>query len=85
MLGRLLSLDLRAREVVTPIVHPGFMRTEMTKAVGFDKFWDDGGVVPLDEAAASLIQWTSQLDMAKSGTTPAVLGDGLPTPLRLPW
>lgn len=22
---------------------PGFMRTEMTKGVGFDKFWDDGG------------------------------------------
>ncbi|KAL8387190.1 hypothetical protein RB595_010093 [Gaeumannomyces hyphopodioides] len=43
MVGRLLSLDLRDREVVVSIVHPGFMRTEMTKGVGFDKFWDDGG------------------------------------------
>ena len=25
------------------LMQPGFMRTEMTKGVGFDKFWDDGG------------------------------------------
>ena len=25
------------------IEQPGFMRTEMTRGVGFDKFWDDGG------------------------------------------
>lgn len=43
MTGRLLSLDLREAGVVVSIVHPGFMRTEMTKGVGFDKFWDDGG------------------------------------------
>jgi len=38
-----LSLDLKDQGVVVGIVHPGFMRTEMTKGVGFDKFWDDGG------------------------------------------
>lgn len=43
MTGRLLSLDMREAGVVVSIVHPGFMRTEMTKGVGFDKFWDDGG------------------------------------------
>lgn len=43
MTGKLLSLDLRDAGVVVSIVHPGFMRTEMTKGVGFDKFWDDGG------------------------------------------
>lgn len=43
MAGRLLSLDLKDAGVVVSIVHPGFMRTEMTKGVGFDKFWDDGG------------------------------------------
>lgn len=43
MAGRLLSLDLKGAGVVVSIVHPGFMRTEMTKGVGFDKFWDDGG------------------------------------------
>lgn len=43
MVGKLLSLDLKEKEIAVGIVHPGFMRTEMTKGVGFDKFWDDGG------------------------------------------
>lgn len=43
MVGKLLSLDLKEHGVVVSIVHPGFMRTEMTKGVGFDKYWDDGG------------------------------------------
>jgi NAD(P)-dependent dehydrogenase (short-subunit alcohol dehydrogenase family) len=43
MLGKLLSLDLKEKGVVVSIVHPGFMRTEMTAGVGFDKYWEDGG------------------------------------------
>lgn len=43
MMGKLLSLDLKDKGIVVCNVHPGFMRTEMTKGVGFDKFWDDGG------------------------------------------
>lgn len=43
MVGKLLSLDLKDKGIVISIVHPGFMRTEMTKGVGFDKYWDDGG------------------------------------------
>ncbi|KAL0937371.1 short chain dehydrogenase reductase family superfamily [Colletotrichum truncatum] len=43
MVGKLLSLDLKDKGVIVSIVHPGFMRTEMTKGVGFDKHWDDGG------------------------------------------
>lgn len=43
MVGKLLSLDLKEKGVVVSVVHPGFMRTEMTRGVGFDKFWDDGG------------------------------------------
>jgi NAD(P)-dependent dehydrogenase (short-subunit alcohol dehydrogenase family) len=43
MVGKLLSLDLKDEGVIVSIVHPGFMRTEMTRGVGFDKFWDDGG------------------------------------------
>lgn len=67
MVGKLLSLDLKEKEVIISIVHPGFMRTEMTAGVGFDKFWDDGGAVHPDEAATSLIEWTKKLDMSKSG------------------
>lgn len=43
MVGRLLSLDLKDKGVAVGLVHPGFMRTEMTKSVGFDKYWDAGG------------------------------------------
>lgn len=43
MVGKLLSLDLKDKGIVISIVHPGFMRTEMTKGVGFDQFWDSGG------------------------------------------
>ncbi|KAH7175513.1 hypothetical protein EDB81DRAFT_770123 [Dactylonectria macrodidyma] len=97
MAGKLLSLDLKEKGVIISIVHPGFMRTEMTKGVGFDKYWDDGGAVTPDEAAASLIDWTDKLDISKSGeywaprgprdigTAEVVLGKGLSTPLKLPW
>lgn len=43
MVGKLLSLDLKEEGVVVSLVHPGFMRTDMTKGVGFDKYWDEGG------------------------------------------
>ncbi|CRJ96589.1 hypothetical protein BN1723_008641 [Verticillium longisporum] len=67
MVGKLLSLDLRKRGVIVSIVHPGFMRTEMTAGVGFDKYWDEGGAVTPEEAAASLAQWTDGLDISKTG------------------
>ncbi|GKU05150.1 3-oxoacyl-acp reductase [Fusarium langsethiae] len=97
MVGKLLSLDLQEQGVIVSIVHPGFMRTEMTKGVGFDKFWDEGGAVTPDEAATSLIEWTDKLDISKTGqywaprgpgdigTAEVVLGKDLATPLQLPW
>ncbi|KAF4968366.1 hypothetical protein FSARC_4234 [Fusarium sarcochroum] len=97
MVGKLLSLDLKDKGVIISIVHPGFMRTEMTKGVGFDKFWDEGGAVTPDKAATSLIEWTDKLDISKTGeywaprgpgdigTAGAVLGKDLATPLHLPW
>jgi NAD(P)-dependent dehydrogenase (short-subunit alcohol dehydrogenase family) len=43
MVGKLLSLDLKDKGIIVTMVHPGFMKTEMTKSVGFDKFYEDGG------------------------------------------
>ncbi|KUJ14481.1 oxidoreductase-like protein [Mollisia scopiformis] len=97
MVGKLLSLDLKDEGVIVSIVHPGFMRTEMTKGVGFDKYWDDGGAVTPDVAAESLIGWTEALGIEKTGqywaprgprdigTADVTMGDNLPTPLQLPW
>ncbi|KAH8662099.1 oxidoreductase [Xylariales sp. PMI_506] len=97
MVGKLLDLDLKDKGIIISIVHPGFMRTEMTKNVGYDQYWDSGGAVTPDEAAKSLVEWTDSLDASKSGeywaprgprdigTAGPVLGQGLPTPLKLPW
>ncbi|KAF3034129.1 hypothetical protein E8E12_001072 [Didymella heteroderae] len=99
MSAKLLSLDLKDRGVAIAVVHPGFMRTEMTKGVGFDKFWDEGGAVTPDVAAKSLAEWIQTFDISKTGeywaprgpgdigTAEPVLGptDKLPTPLQLPW
>ena len=67
MVGKLLSLDLKEKGIAVAIIHPGFMRTEMTKGVGFDKYWDQGGAVTPDEAAKSLIEFVDDFDMSKTG------------------
>ncbi len=67
MVGKLLSLDLKGQGISVGIVHPGFMRTEMTKGVGFDKYWDDGGAVTPDVAAMSLIEFIDKFDMKNTG------------------
>ncbi|KAI9868907.1 MAG: hypothetical protein M1813_002729 [Trichoglossum hirsutum] len=97
MLGKLLSLDLKDKTIAVAIVHPGFMRTEMTKNVGYDQYWESGGAVSPDEAASSLISFIETFDMSKTGqfwaprgprdigTAEAVMGSDLPTPLQLPW
>lgn len=67
MSAKLLSLDLKDRGVAIATVHPGFMRTEMTKGVGFDKFWDEGGAVTPDVAAKSLAEWIQTFNISKTG------------------
>ncbi|KAL8789519.1 MAG: hypothetical protein Q9213_001132 [Squamulea squamosa] len=67
MVGKLLSLDLKEQGIAIGIVHPGFMRTEMTKNVGFDQFWDDGGAVTPGEAAKSLVKFIDDFDISKTG------------------
>jgi NAD(P)-dependent dehydrogenase (short-subunit alcohol dehydrogenase family) len=37
MVGKLLSFDLASKGIAVGLVHPGFMRTDMTKSVGFDE------------------------------------------------
>ncbi|GFF90879.1 uncharacterized oxidoreductase YKL071W [Aspergillus udagawae] len=97
MVGKLLSLDLKEKGIAVGLVHPGFMRTEMTKSVGFDKYWDAGGAVTPDEAAQSLASFIDGFDISQTGqfwaprgpgdigTAEAVLGKDLSTPLQLPW
>ncbi|KAJ5329956.1 hypothetical protein N7452_010346 [Penicillium brevicompactum] len=97
MVGKLLSLDLKPKGIAVGLVHPGFMRTEMTKSVGFDKYWDAGGAVTSDQAAETLASFIDEFNIEKTGefwapagprdigTAEDVLGKNLSTPLQLPW
>lgn len=68
MVGKLLSFDLKDNCIAVGLVHPGFMRTEMTKGVGFDQYWDEGGAVMPDVAAKSLREWVDgEFDLSKTG------------------
>ena len=77
-----------------------FMRTEMTKGVGFDKHWDDGGALPADQAAKILGDWVERdFSIKLSGTYwaprgtrdignwEAIMGknSGKEGPVELPW
>uniref|UniRef100_A0A0W0F170 Putative oxidoreductase n=1 Tax=Moniliophthora roreri TaxID=221103 RepID=A0A0W0F170_MONRR len=97
MVGKLLAHDLRDKGITVAMIHPGFMKTDMTKNVGFDQFYESGGAVEPAEAAQSTIDFVLDLTPDQTGTFwaprgPAgvgeaerVLGKNLPTPLRLPW
>ncbi|KAL0958283.1 hypothetical protein HGRIS_000433 [Hohenbuehelia grisea] len=97
MVGKLLANDLYEKGVTVAMIHPGFMKTDMTKGVGFDKFYESGGAVEPAEAAASAIDFILNLKREQSGSFWAprgprdigeaerVLGKNLPTPLQLPW
>ncbi|GLB42631.1 putative enoyl-(Acyl carrier protein) reductase [Lyophyllum shimeji] len=97
MVGKLLAHDLYDRGVTVTMVHPGFMKTDMTKAVGFDQFYESGGAVEPSEAARSLIEFIYRITPEHTGTFWAprgpgdigeaerVLGKYLPRPLQLPW
>ncbi|KAI9654878.1 MAG: hypothetical protein M1831_005247 [Alyxoria varia] len=78
MAGKLLSLDLKEKGIAVVMVHPGFMRTEMTASVGFDQFWDSGGAVTAEEAARSLIPFVKSIDMSMTGEFWAPRGPGSP-------
>ncbi|ORY76889.1 hypothetical protein BCR35DRAFT_305639 [Leucosporidium creatinivorum] len=98
MVGKLLSIDLAKKGVTVVNIHPGFMRTSMTRDIGYDQFWDEGGAVDPDEAAVSLLdfaerevreghggQFWAPRGPRDIGEAERVLGKDLPTPLQLPY
>jgi len=100
MVGKQLSFDLKDKSIAVGIVHPSFMRTEMTKNIGFDKFWDDGGALKPAEAAEIMAKWvdgTFGMSMTGQywaprgkrdiGNWDVVMGEdkGKEGPVQLPW
>lgn len=100
MVGKLLAGELKEKAIAVTMIHPGFMKTEMTKSVGFDSFYEEGGAVTPAEAAQSTIDFIDKLTPADAGKFWAPRGavgvpqaskvfgkdeKDLPIPLELPW
>lgn len=69
MVGVGLARDLADREISVALIHPGYVRTEMTKK--------HGNVNP-DEAAAMIWERVDELDMENTGTFWHANGETLP-------
>ena len=67
--GKSLAIDLKSKGIAVAILHPGFVRTEMTGG--------HGGVAP-HEAAAQLIARIDGLTLANTGTFWHANGEVLP-------
>jgi NAD(P)-dependent dehydrogenase (short-subunit alcohol dehydrogenase family) len=67
--GKSLALDLKRRGIAVAILHPGFVRTQMTGG---------HGGIEAHEAAAQLIDRIEQLTLATSGTFWHANGEVLP-------
>ncbi len=67
--GKSLSIDLKNKGIAVAILHPGWVRTDMT---------GHGGLVDPDESAAGLLQRMAELTLDNSGTFWHMNGDVLP-------
>ena len=67
--GKSLSIDLKNKGIAVAILHPGWVRTDMT---------GHGGLVDPDESAAGLLQRMAELTLDNSGTYWHMNGDVLP-------
>jgi len=67
--GKSLAIDLKSRGIAVALLHPGFVRTQMTGG--------QGGVEP-QQAAAQLLERIDQLTLATSGTFWHANGEVLP-------
>ena len=70
MAGKSLSVDLKDRDIAVAILHPGFVRTDMTEGRGF---------IDPPESAAGLIARMDALELEQSGGFWHANGE------RLPW
>jgi NAD(P)-dependent dehydrogenase (short-subunit alcohol dehydrogenase family) len=67
--GRSLALDLRERGIAVLLLHPGFVRTDMTGGAG---------MIDADESARALAQRLDELTLAHTGTFLHQNGEPLP-------
>jgi NAD(P)-dependent dehydrogenase (short-subunit alcohol dehydrogenase family) len=67
--GKSLSIDLKPKGIAVGILHPGWVRTDMT---------GHGGLIDTDESVDGLLKVMDKLDLSNSGTFWHTNGDVLP-------
>jgi NAD(P)-dependent dehydrogenase (short-subunit alcohol dehydrogenase family) len=67
--GKSLSIDLKPNGIAVGILHPGWVRTDMT---------GHGGLIDPDESVDGLLKRMDELDLSNSGTFWHTNGDVLP-------
>jgi NAD(P)-dependent dehydrogenase (short-subunit alcohol dehydrogenase family) len=69
MIGKCLSLDLKEKGIAVALLHPGYVRTEMTA---------NRGIIDTDEAASGMIARMDELSLSTSGMFFHANGEILP-------
>jgi NAD(P)-dependent dehydrogenase (short-subunit alcohol dehydrogenase family) len=69
MIGKCLSIDLKAAGIAVALLHPGYVRTEMTQ---------NRGLIEADEAAEGLINRMDELSLETTGIFVHSSGEVLP-------
>lgn len=67
--GKSLSIDLKPRGIAVAILHPGWVRTDMT---------GHGGLIDTDESASGLLDRMNELNLNNTGSFWHMNGDLLP-------
>lgn len=67
--GKSLSIDLKPRGIAVGILHPGWVRTDMT---------GHGGLIDTDESARGLLARMDELNLSNTGTFWHMNGEQLP-------
>jgi NAD(P)-dependent dehydrogenase (short-subunit alcohol dehydrogenase family) len=78
MAGTLLANEFQSKGIIVPILHPGFVRTDMTRK--YSSIWDEEGAVDSNVGAKRVLHEISRASMETSGVF-VNCEDGL----EIPW
>jgi NAD(P)-dependent dehydrogenase (short-subunit alcohol dehydrogenase family) len=67
--GRSLAMDLKERGIAVQLLHPGFVRTDLTRG---------NGIINADESARTLVERLDELTLEETGTFRHQNGEYLP-------
>eukprot|EP00186_Timspurckia_oligopyrenoides_P001602 CAMPEP_0182448698 /NCGR_PEP_ID=MMETSP1172-20130603/28895_1 /TAXON_ID=708627 /ORGANISM="Timspurckia oligopyrenoides, Strain CCMP3278" /LENGTH=324 /DNA_ID=CAMNT_0024645653 /DNA_START=52 /DNA_END=1026 /DNA_ORIENTATION=+ len=73
MLGKLLAYDLKPFGISMVMIHPGFLRTDMT-ADKYSHLWDELGAVTAATAVPYILQCVADLSLESTGRFVAAMG-----------